>query len=164
MRPHPHRARGQLVAALAAVLAFGAHALTAHAAGAGDCDRKCLDRTVDRYLDALVAHDPTRVMIAPDAKFVENTKPTAIGEGLWKSASAAPTTFKLYVPDPVAQQVGFIGVMQEGGMPIQLALRLKLDHGRIVEIEHLIARNLRPTSLANLQTPRPGIMAIVPPA
>jgi hypothetical protein len=159
------RARARLVPAVAAVLALAGHALAAHAArGAADCDRQCLDQTVDRYLDALVAHDPTQVKIAPGAKFVENTKPTPIGEGLWKSASAAPTTFKLYVPDPVAQQVGFIGVMQEGGMPIQLALRLQLDHGRIVEIEHLIARNLRPNMLANLQTPRPAIMAAVPPA
>jgi hypothetical protein len=159
-----HVARARLVALLAAVFALGGHALAASARGTGDCDRKCLDQTVDHYLDALVAHDPTKVMLARDAKFVENTKPTLIGEGLWRTASAPPTTFKVYVPDPVAQQVGFIGVMQESGKPIELALRLKLDHGRIVEMEHLIARDLRPTSLVNLQTPRPGITAIVPPA
>jgi hypothetical protein len=30
-------------------------------------------------------------------------------------------------------------------------------------MEHLIARNLRETSLANLQTPRPGLLTTVPP-
>jgi len=35
------------------------------------------------------------------------------GEGLWKTASEAATTFKIYVPDPTAQQIGFIGVMKE---------------------------------------------------
>jgi hypothetical protein len=133
-------------------------------AASSTCDRKCLDTTVDNYLAALVAHDPSKVTLAPGAKLVENTVPTPVGEGLWKTASAAPTTFKLYVPDTIAQQVGFIGVMQESGKPIELALRLKLVNGQIIEMEHLIARNLRPNGLANLETPRPGIMKTVPPA
>jgi len=86
--------------------------------------RICYDRLVDDYLAALVAHDPSRIAFAPDARFVENIKATKIGEGLWKTASAGPTTFKLYVPDPVSGQVGFMGLMQEGGKPILLGLRL----------------------------------------
>ena len=113
----------------------------------GQCDRVCLDKLVDSYLAAVVAHDvahdPTRVSIAPGAKFVENTMPMKPGDGLWKTASEAPTTFKIYVPDPVAEQVGFIGVMKENGKPVELALRLKVHNGQIVEMEHLIARNLR---------------------
>ena len=88
--------------------------------------------------------------------------PIKPGEGLWKTASSAPTTFRIYVPDPVSAQVGFIGVMQEEGKPIQLALRLKVQQGRITEMEHLIARNLSERSLGNLQTPRPGLLAPVP--
>src|SRR6185312_15667094 len=42
-------------------------------------------------------------------------------------------------------------------------LRLKIRNGKITEMEHLIARNLRETSLANLKTPRPGLLATVPP-
>jgi hypothetical protein len=90
------------------------------------------------------------------------------GEGLWKTAAVAPETFKIYVPDPVAQQVGFLCVMQEhdkdGDKPIQLGLRLKLENGKITEAEHLIARGLRENSLKNLQTPRPGLLATVPPS
>jgi hypothetical protein len=86
------------------------------------------------------------------------------GDGLWRTATALPTTFKIYVPDPVSQQVGFLCVMMESGKPIELGLRLKLRDGKIVEAEHLIARNLMPNSLANLQTPRPGLLATVPPA
>lgn len=133
-------------------------------ASAAKCDRVCLDKTVDDYIAAMVAHDPSKVAFAADVKFVENTKPMKPGEGLWKTASEAPTTFKIYVPDPVAQQVGFLGVMQENGKPIQLGLRLKLKDGKIVEAEHLIARDLRPTSLKNLEAPRPALLAPVPPA
>jgi hypothetical protein len=139
----------------------------ASAFGQAPCDRACLNKLVDSYLAAVVAHDPTRVSIAPDAKFVENTKPLRPGEGLWKTASEAPTTFKIYVPDPVAGQIGFIGMMKEDGKPVELALRLKIRNGRITEMEHLIARFTGPgseRSLANLQTPRPGLLAIVPPA
>ncbi len=139
----------------------------AHAEAAPEpqpCNRACLDHLVDTYLAALVAHDPSRVPIAPEARFVENTVPMQPGEGLWKTASQAPTTFKIYVPDPVAEQVGFLGVMQEDGKPIEVAVRLKLVNGRITEMEHLIARNLRPASLKNLQRPRAAFLTTVPKA
>ncbi len=131
-------------------------------AAAGHCDSACLDGVVDSYLAALVAHDPSKVPIAPNAKFVENTVRMKPGEGLWQTATEVPTTFKIYVPDPVAEQVGFIGVMQESGKPIELGLRLKIHDGQITEVEHLIARNLRGPSLKNLQTPRPEFSEVVP--
>ena len=152
-----------------AVLIFGvAFAGASVNASAAKCDRACLDKTVDAYIAAMVAHDPSHVAFATDLKFVENTVPMKPGEGLWKTALEGPTTFKIYVPDPKAQQVGFLCMMKEhdkdGDKPIQLGLRLKLKDGKITEAEHLIARNLRENSLKNLQTPRPGLLATVPPA
>jgi hypothetical protein len=128
------------------------------------CDRACLIATVDAYLGALVAHDPSRVNLSPDVKFVENTVPMKPGDGLWKTASALPTTFKIYVPDPVSEEVGFMGVMKESDKPVELGLRLKIQDGKITQAEHLIARNLSERSLANLQTPRPGLLSVVPPS
>jgi hypothetical protein len=128
------------------------------------CDRACLTKTLDAYLAAVVAHDPARVSMAADVKFVENTKVMKPGEGLWKTASEVPTTFRIYVPDPAVQEIGFIGMMKEDGKPIQLGLRLKVRNGKIVEAEHLVARGLRDFSLANLQTPRAGLLTNVPPA
>jgi len=46
---------------------------------------------------------------------------------------------------------------------VHIGLRLRLRNGQITEAEHLIARNLSERSLANLQTPRPGLLATVPP-
>jgi hypothetical protein len=54
--------------------------------------------------------------------------------------------------------------MQESGQTVELGLRLKVRKGQITEAEHLVARQLRQTSLPNLQTPRPGLFAVVPPA
>ncbi|HUN25481.1 MAG TPA: hypothetical protein VMU67_04175 [Steroidobacteraceae bacterium] len=165
MRRAPVRSGSAVAVALLLASMTALAGSTARAATAsGHCGRACLDGMVDDYIAALVAHDPSRVPIAPDARFVQNTVPMKPGEGLWKTASAGPTSFKIYVPDPVAQQVGFLGVMQEDGKPIELALRLKIRHGKIVEMEHLIARNLRPASLKNLETPRPAFLQTVPRA
>lgn len=130
---------------------------------ATQCDRACLIRTTNIYLAALVAHDPSIVDFSSGVKFVENTVPMKPGEGLWKTASAIPTTFKIYVPDTVSEEIGFLGVMEENDRPIELGLRLKIRNGQITEAEHLIARDLRPTSLVNLVIPRPGLLAAVPP-
>jgi hypothetical protein len=152
--------------AVTAVLALAttASAGIAAAANKGACDRACLDKMVDTYLAAVVAHDTTKAPLAKDVKFVENVERITPGEGLWKTASAVPTTFKIYVPDPVAGQVGFLGMMEENGKPIELGLRLKVRNGKITEAEHLVARELRETSMKNLQTPRPAFLATVPPA
>lgn len=135
-----------------------------------ECNRSCLINMVDAYLLALVQHDPGRIPIADNAKFVENIKAILPGAGLWKTAVEVPASFRIYVPDPAAQQVGFFGVMKaevsvedkQEVKPVLLALRLKLKNGQITEMEHLIARNLRERSLSNLIVPRKGLLAPVP--
>ena len=126
------------------------------------CDSACLKGTVDSYLAALVAHDPSQVPLSPNIEFVQNIVDMKPGEGLWKTASAVPTTFKVYVPDPVSEEVGFMGMMQADGKPILLALRLKIRHGEIVAAEHLIADNVTPEKLGNLQEPRKAFLTPVP--
>jgi hypothetical protein len=128
------------------------------------CDRACLTKTANDYLAALVAHDPGRVKLAANLTFVENAQRVAAGEGLWKTASAVPGAFALHVPDPVSGQIGFIGMMEESGKPIQLGLRLKVENGTITEAEHLVVRSFNGNSLDNLRTLRPGLVTEIPPA
>jgi hypothetical protein len=128
------------------------------------CDRACLIETANDYLAALVAHDPSEVELSADLRFVENAERLKAGEGLWKTASAVPSAFALHVADPVSGQIGFIGMMQESGKPIQLGLRLKVENGAITEAEHLVVRSFNGNSLDNLQTPRPGLLSEIPPA
>lgn len=130
-------------------------------AAPGSCDKVCLRALADAYFAALVAHDPSKAAMAPGAKFTENTQVLNVGEGLWKSASEAPGNFKIYVPDPVAGQLGAIVLMKDAGKPIQLALRIKVVNKQITEAEHIIARNVNE---ANFQASRPGLLSIVPPA
>jgi hypothetical protein len=128
------------------------------------CDRACLDGAVDSYLAALVAHDPTQVPLSAHIEFVENTVDMKPGEGLWKTASAPPSPFKIYVPDPVSEEVGFMGTIQRDGKPTLLALRLKIRDGEIVVAEHLIADNVTSEKMGNLQEPRKAFVTAVPPS
>ena len=119
---------------------------------------------MDRYLAALAQHNPSSVPIAKDVKLVENTEKIAIGRGLWETASSAPTKFKIYAADPVADQVGFVGVIQEKNKPVILGARLKVTDGQITEIDHLVVRDIKEPLPASLIDPRPGFLAPVKPS
>jgi len=129
-----------------------------------DCDRACLIGAMNEYVAAVVAHDPSRVPLALQVEFVENTTPMHPGDGLWKTTDAGPTTFAVYVPDPVSGQVGLLCMMRANNEPIEAVFRLKIRDGEIVAAEHLWAGDLKPANLKNLDTPRPGLLAKVPPA
>jgi hypothetical protein len=125
-------------------------------------DRQGLKALADTYLASFVAHDPSKVPLAANVKIVENVKRIKPGEGLWKTVSAPPGEFRIYVPDPAAQQVVLMAVLQADGKPAQLAVRLKVEGGRITEAEHVVVGNLRDTSLPNLKTPRAAFALPVP--
>ena len=113
---------------------------------------------VDKYLDAVVANDPSGLPLSPDVKYTEDTRVREIGEGLWAGATEAPTTFKVYVVDTISNQVGFYGVMKENDKPVILALRLKVENEQITEIEHVVARQISERAMKNLVTPRAGFI------
>jgi hypothetical protein len=128
------------------------------------CDLGCMIALTDQYLAALVKHDPSGLPLSRGVRFTENTAEIRIGDGLWVGASEAPTSFKIYAVDPESNQVGFYGVMKENNRPLIIALRLKVVDGEITEIEHVLARNLRADRMQNLMTPRPALLADVPPS
>ena len=92
--------------------------------GQAQCDRACLEGLVDRYLDAVVAHDPSKAPIAKNAKFTENGQKLDVGDGLWNTMSGKGT-YRLFVTDPQAGEVSFLGSIREDNTPAMLALRLE---------------------------------------
>ncbi len=136
--------------------------VSASNATAADCDRECLIRMADDYLSALASHSLKKAPLADNVRIVENANPIKPGEGLWKTATAGPSAFKIIVPDTVSQQVGGMVIMQSEGKPAQLGFRLKLSNGRITEVEHLVSI-LRGTEIPEtLQKVRPGIPMEIP--
>jgi hypothetical protein len=146
------------------VTIFAAAVFGAKSGQAAQCDRNCLIKFVDQYLEALVARDPSRLPLAKGIKYTEDTAANSLGDGLWVGVSDGPTTFKVYAADPVTGQAGFFGVLKEWNKPVILALRLKVQDGRISEIEHVLARNLNEADMGNLVRPRTGFVTPVPPS
>jgi hypothetical protein len=128
-------------------------------------DRADLIKLMDQYLAALVKHDPAGIPLAADVKLVENTQATPIGKGLWEtSTGAGKTDYKIYVADPAESRIGFMGLHEENGKPIQLGVRLKLENGKITEIDHMIWRTISDPMPAGLMKPRPGLIEKLPDA
>jgi hypothetical protein len=111
------------------------------AATVSDCDRACLEGFANQYFDALVAHDPSRIPLAPNVKFTENGQELAVGDALWATASDKPTTYTIYLTDPKTGQVGFSGLMKENGKLALISFRLKIVGGKVTEIEQIVARD-----------------------
>jgi hypothetical protein len=134
-------------AAVAVALILGVAAASTRAAqgnsqakaAASGCDRACLDGFVDLYLDALAANDPARLPVTSTLQFTEDGQRLNPGEGLWNSATGQGT-YKFYMEDVQAGQVGFFGTMREAGQPVILALRLKIENRKIAEIETIVNR------------------------
>jgi hypothetical protein len=124
--------------------ALGASILTGHlAASTGpiplNCNRTCLEGLIDQYLAAVVAHDPKRLPLSEDAIYTENNQVLKVGDGFWKTA-AGIGNYKHVFADPESGQVGFMGTMQETGAPLLMSLRLRIELGRITEIESIYFR------------------------
>jgi hypothetical protein len=116
--------------------------------GAAACDRACLEGFVDRYLDAVVAHDPKLLPLARNVKFTENGVRLDVGDAHWKTVTGKGK-YRVFVTDVEAGQVAFIGnVREEGrgpeGSPTAIALRLKVENRQITEIETLMVRAAAP--------------------
>ena len=130
------------------------------------CDRACLLEIADQYLAAIAAHDLEKAPLSDEIVFVENLKRTRPGQGLWADAAGTPTGFRLYVPDPVEGTIGLMTVIDRrttrGVVPTQLAARLQVRDGRIVEAEHLVADVTSPEAVTRLAAPRPNLLATVP--
>ena len=124
-------------------------------------DRAALLKLADDYFAALVAHNPKGVPLADNVKMVEQIKRIKAGEGLWKTATAVPTNFKIVIPDPVSQEVGGIVILGVSGKPAQLGFRLKLADGKITETEHLIVEISNPDN-PMLQSVRPAMLMEIP--
>jgi len=110
------------------------------------CDRACLEGTVDRFLDALIKHDPAAARLTRTVKFTENGQRLVAGDGSWRSM-VGKGTYRLFVSDPQAGQVAFIGTLREenaqnkDGAPVLIALRLKVERQEISEAELFVIRN-----------------------
>jgi hypothetical protein len=139
------------------VLSVSQWAPNAHA-GLGsiplNCDRGCLENLVEQYLDAIVAHDPSRLPLSWDVKYTENDQLLEVGDGFWKTAEGRGHYTHIFA-DPEFGQVAYMGTMREAGAPLLMSLRLRIQLGRITEIESIYFRpgGGGPNNIAEMDKP-----------
>ncbi len=131
-------------------------------AGATNCDRSCLEGMVDRYLNAMAAHDPSRAPLSPSIRFAQDNVPLKIGDALWATISGVGK-YRHYFADPERGDVGLIGVVYENGTGAILILRLKVEHHLITEAEQFVAHDPRgAAAYEKLGKPDPGWLTPIP--
>jgi hypothetical protein len=120
------------------LLLFFAALASAQAQTGNPCTRENLKSTVDKYLAALAAHNPSQLSIDPKVKFTENGVELEVGKGLWATAEKA--LLKRSAVDTMTCGTVTQTILEENNRPIIFGFRLKLNSGNITEIEHVIAR------------------------
>ena len=108
--------------------------------GAVQCDRTCLQGTVDQVLAAMIAHDASKLPLAPGVRYTENGQALALHDGFWNTASARGA-YSHYFLDPRTDQAGFMGVVKENGDNVIMAMRIALQGKQISEIETVMGRS-----------------------
>lgn len=99
-----------------------------------ECSRACLEALIDQYLAAVIASDPSELPLSEDVVYTEDKRRVDIGDGFWKTATARGS-YSHYFSDTVMSQAGWMGTMREGDTVLLMALRLRVQLGRITEIE-----------------------------
>jgi len=148
------RENGMKKAALAIVtlaLGWSASTLAAQPAtapgAAATCDRECLRGAITAYLDALVRHDASQLPLAGNVRITEDcVEKTMDKVGLLRSV----TKIRGYRQDFLDERQGIAGadvVVEEGGAPVLLVVRLKIEGEKITELETLATRSKAEGSL-----------------
>jgi hypothetical protein len=108
--------------------------------GPVQCDRACLQATVDQVLAAMVAHNASSLPLAPGVRYTENGQALALNDGFWNTASGRGK-YSHYFLDPRTDQAGFMGVVKENGDDVIVAMRIALQGRQISEIETIMGRS-----------------------
>jgi hypothetical protein len=137
---------GILATLLAAVTGFSGAAVAAEG-----CDRACLTGLITTYVDAMIAHDTSKLPLAANPKITENSKAIKLGEGLWKTATARGEFRQDYI-DLKKQVAAAHLVIMEGQAQALYSVLLHVTDRKISGIEGLVQRitadsRFKPTEL-----------------
>lgn len=101
--------------------------------------RDSLYAALDRYLAALLAHDPARLEWATDALHTENNVALEPGDGLWQTVTAIGP-YDLRFADVETGQVALFTTVTETGDTSGACIRLGMRGELVAEVETLVVR------------------------
>jgi hypothetical protein len=118
---------------------LGLPILSAAPASAQSCDRTCLTGMITQYVDALVARDPSKLPVATNVRYTQDSQDLKLGEGIWKSVTAK-TSFRHDYLDTAKQVAASHLLLMEGTNHIMYSVLLYVKDRRITGIETLVQR------------------------
>jgi hypothetical protein len=126
-----------------AMLFLFASVLGSAAASAQDCNRACLKRHLDTYLDGVASHKPEAAGLWVGFRQTENAIVIPEGQGVWKSVTGLGSIQRHYL-DPVQSSAGYFGTVKMGDEEAAVAVRLKVQWDKVTEAEWFISRKSDP--------------------
>ena len=131
---------------------------------AQQCDRACLTGMMTQFIDGLVAHDSSKLPLAENARYTEDSRNARIGEGIWKSVTASGGFRQDYI-DSRKQVAAAHVLLREGEAQVLYSVLLHVAGMKIAGIETLAQRvgatgKFQPTELGKpirgMNTPVPA--------
>jgi len=108
-------------------------------AQAAECDRACLGGMIAKYVEAIVAHNPEALPLAPTVRFTEDSRELPLGDGAWKTVTRAGSFRQDYLD--VRRGIAASHVeLYEAGAQLQYSVVLRVVDQKIAGIETLINR------------------------
>jgi hypothetical protein len=107
-------------------------------AQAEGCTRAVLQAAVDSYLAAQKAGNLSKAPLASKVKYFENMTEIKKDQGLWNTP--LPITFHRSFFDADSCRTFTEVIVTEGGNPYVLGTRLKIEDGKISEIDSLVTK------------------------
>ena len=105
-------------------------------AQAAGCDRTCLKSMISTYVEAIVAHDPSRLPLAGNVRYTVDSKESKLGQGLWQTVTRKGDFRQDYID--VSRQIAAAHVLLfEKELPVLYSLVLHVTNDRIAGIETL---------------------------
>lgn len=100
--------------------------------------KAALERIGAAYRAAYLAHDPELAPFDPKVRFTENHVELRLPDGTWDTVTreVGPA---LTLSDPVTGNVGVYTSIMQRDVPGFLAIRLKVEDGRITEVEQIVS-------------------------
>jgi hypothetical protein len=112
-------------------------AMSAGAARSAECNRACLQKMITTYVDAMVAHAPSKLPLAAKARFTEDSREIKLGEGLWKTVTRKGNFRQDYID--LKRQVAVSHVeMFEGDTQVMYSVLLHVEKKKIAGVEGLV--------------------------
>jgi len=103
------------------------------------CARACMEDVADQVLKAMAARNPSSLPLDRTARYTEMGQEMGFDNGLWRTASDVGV-YRHVLVDPATGQIGIFATMKENGKPFVLGLRVKVEIGRITEMESILYR------------------------